>query len=240
MADDEDTESLYKDFAVDALLDKQMVMLSSGELRRLQIVKALLLNPRVLIMDNPYIGLDADTRGQLTRLLKRLIEERGLQLILVVSREEDIPDFVTHVVPVNNRTIGGKIERRHLTEKYLSELCETSTQLGRLPQNVDNSILYSNSVDESSLIALHDVTLRYGSHTIFEHLSWDVKRGERWALHGRNGSGKSALLGLICADNPQSYACNISLFGCRRGTGRVFGISSAALDMCHLRCIVPI
>lgn len=219
MADDEDTESLYKDFAVDALLDKQMVMLSSGELRRLQIVKALLLNPRVLIMDNPYIGLDADTRGQLTRLLKRLIEERGLQLILVVSREEDIPDFVTHVVPVNNRTIGGKIERRHLTEKYLSELCETSTQLGRLPQNVDNSILYSNSVDESSLIALHDVTLRYGSHTIFEHLSWDVKRGERWALHGRNGSGKSALLGLICADNPQSYACNISLFGCRRGTG---------------------
>jgi len=74
-------------------------------------------------------------------------------------------------------------------------------------------------VDESSLIALHDVTLRYGSHTIFEHLSWDVKRGERWALHGRNGSGKSALLGLICADNPQSYACNISLFGCRRGTG---------------------
>lgn len=218
-ADDEEMQSLYRDFAVDALLDKQMVMLSSGELRRLQVVKALLLNPRVLIMDNPYIGLDADTRVQLTRLLKRLIEERGLQLILVVSREEDIPDFITHVVPVSNKTVGAKMERAQLSERYLSELCGASARLGRLPQKVDNSIPYPDSMDDSSLIALRDVSLRYGSHTIFEHLDWNVKRGEHWALHGRNGSGKSALLGLICADNPQSYACDITLFGCRRGTG---------------------
>ena len=73
-------------------------MLSSGELRRLQIVKALLTAPRVLIMDNPFIGLDAATRALLTDLLQRLIAERGLQLILVVSREEDVPDFVTRIV----------------------------------------------------------------------------------------------------------------------------------------------
>ena len=38
-------------------------------------------------------------------------------------------------------------------------------------------------------------------------------------LFGPNGSGKSALLSLICADNPQAYACDMSLFGKRRGTG---------------------
>jgi molybdate transport system ATP-binding protein len=38
-------------------------------------------------------------------------------------------------------------------------------------------------------------------------------------LSGKNGSGKSALLSLICADNPQSYACDITLFGRKRGTG---------------------
>ena len=70
-----------------------------------------------------------------------------------------------------------------------------------------------------AIISLRDVTLRYGERIIFEHLNWEVLRGERWALHGRNGSGKSALLGLVCADNPQSYACDISLFGRRRGTG---------------------
>ena len=69
------------------------------------------------------------------------------------------------------------------------------------------------------VIDFRDVTLRYGEHTIFNNLNWTVCRGERWALMGRNGSGKSALLSLVCADNPQSYACDISLFGRRRGTG---------------------
>ena len=43
--------------------------------------------------------------------------------------------------------------------------------------------------------------------------------GERWALSGQNGAGKSTLLSLICADNPQSYACDIALFGNARGSG---------------------
>ena len=38
-----------------------MILLSSGELRKFQLVKALLTAPRVLIMDNPFIGLDAQT-----------------------------------------------------------------------------------------------------------------------------------------------------------------------------------
>ena len=219
LADNEEMIILYKDFAIDALLDKQMVMLSSGELRRLQIVKALLSNPMVLIMDNPYIGLDTDTREQLTRLLKRLIEERGMQLILVVSREEDIPDFITHVVPVCNRTVGEKMERKHFAQEYLLQQRECSPQVEYPSKNTDATSSSADDTDCSSLIAFRDVSLRYGGHTIFEHLNWEVKRGERWALHGRNGSGKSALLGLVCADNPQSYACDISLFGRRRGTG---------------------
>lgn len=46
-----------------------------------------------------------------------------------------------------------------------------------------------------------------------------MRCGERWALSGQNGAGKSTLLSLVCADNPQSYACDIALFGQQRGTG---------------------
>ena len=195
---DEHTASLYADFAIDTLLDKLLVMLSSGELRRLQIVKALLTAPRVLIMDNPFIGLDAATRALLTDLLQRLIAERGLQLILVVSREEDVPDFVTRIVRThpNPPCKGGN-----------PDIAELSPHRGGDAQGAEG------------VCSLRNVTLRYGERTIFENLNWEVCRGERWALHGRNGSGKSALLGLVCADNPQSYACDISLFGRRRGTG---------------------
>ena len=209
-ADDEYTASLYADFGIDALLDKQLVMLSSGELRRLQIVKALMTTPRVLIIDNPFIGLDASTRTQLTDLLKRLIAERGLQLILVVSREEDVPDFVTRVVEThpNPPCKGGNSDIASTIQN--DKQGENSAEPQVLPHREDLG---------GSIISLRNVTLRYGERTIFEGLNWEIQRGECWALHGRNGCGKSALLSLICGDNPQAYACDISLFGRRRGTG---------------------
>lgn len=199
--------SLYADFAIDILLDKQLVMLSSGELRRLQIVKALMTAPRVLIIDNPFIGLDTSTRSQLTELMQRLIAERGLQFILVVSREEDIPNFVTRVVQMG--------------EKPTSQpppLWGESTDIAELSPHREGDVQRTEE-SISPIINLRNITLRYGNHTIFEGLNWEVRCGERWALHGPNGSGKSALLSLICGDNPQAYACDISLFGRRRGTG---------------------
>ena len=200
----EGSEELLREFAIDVLMDKQMVMLSSGELRRLQIVKALMMNPRVLIMDNPFIGLDDTMRNQLKQLLLKLIDDRGLQLILVLSREDEIPDFITHVVPVADKVVGDKL-------RYM-----VPTMGGSDDHCVEES---PSMTSDDVVIDFRDVTLRYGEHTIFENLNWKVSRGERWALMGRNGSGKSALLSLVCADNPQSYACDISLFGRRRGTG---------------------
>ena len=202
-------ESLFRDFSIDALMDKLLVMLSSGELRRLQIVKALMTSPRVLIMDNPFIGLDAEMRHQLNELLKQLINERGLQLILVLSREDEIPDFITHVAPVYNKVVGGKIEK-----SLFPVATDVSCNIGGVARGGVDS-----SDGKDVIIELRHVTLRYGERVIFDNLNWTVCRGERWALHGRNGSGKSALLSLICADNPQSYACDISLFGQRRGKG---------------------
>lgn len=69
------------------------------------------------------------------------------------------------------------------------------------------------------IVDLNKVSIRYGERTILKELDWTVLCGEKWALSGDNGSGKSTLLSLVCADNPQSYACDISLFGRKRGSG---------------------
>ena len=66
---------------------------------------------------------------------------------------------------------------------------------------------------------MNKVCIRYGKRTILKDLDWTVKNGENWALSGQNGAGKSTLLSLVCADNPQSYACDIALFGNPRGSG---------------------
>ena len=73
--------------------------------------------------------------------------------------------------------------------------------------------------DGGDILCFRNVSIRYGERTILKPLNWTVHEGERWAVSGPNGSGKSTLLSLVCADNPQAYACDIELFGHRRGTG---------------------
>ena len=182
-------------FGIQELLGKYIILLSSGELRKVQLTRMLLKDPRVLIIDNPFIGLDATTREQLNCLLQKIAESRKIQLILVVNRTADIPSFITHVVEVKKRTV--------LAKKNLQVF------LAEKKQNTKS--------DE--IIKMENVTIKYGKRTILHNFSWTVRKGEKWALGGSNGSGKSTLLSLICADNPQSYACNISLFGIQRGTG---------------------
>ena len=101
-------EKLFALFGMEAFLDKHIVLLSSGELRKFQLVKALMNRPSVLILDNPYIGLDTQARDLLTDLLTTLIENTHLQVILMLSREEEIPGFITHVVRVENLVCGEK------------------------------------------------------------------------------------------------------------------------------------
>jgi molybdate transport system ATP-binding protein len=176
-------------FSMKPLLDKPLVTLSSGELRKYQLTRALLSGPEMLVVDNPYIGLDPQTRTLLTELLTAL--SATMTLVLVLSRPAEIPPFITHVVPVENGVAGPKVPR----EEYL------------------------DTVLPPAVIRLRKVTIRYGERVILNELDWTVREGEHWALTGANGSGKSTLLSLICADNPQAYAHDIELFGRPRGSG---------------------
>ena len=180
---------IYELFHLEPLLDKYIILLSSGELRKYKLASSLFTAPKVLIMENPFIGLDAETRDQLKDLLAMLAKEQGLQIILVLAKTDDIPDFITHVVEVKDMRVLPKASRKE--------------EGGR----------------RKEIIRFNKVTIRYGERTILKDLDWTVNKGEHWSLSGQNGSGKSTLLSLVCADNPQSYACDISLFGHKRGSG---------------------
>lgn len=208
---------LYEMFNISHLLDKYIILLSSGELRKFQLVRTLLASPRVLIMDNPFIGLDAETRMQLTQLLQTISSQQSLQVILLLSKTDDVPEFITHVVEVCNMVCGPKITR--LEWQKINDLRPVA-HLDNERRDAILSISASpNDYDASEVISMRDVMVRYGERIILKGLNWQVMNGQRWALGGQNGAGKSTLLSLVCADNPQSYASDISLFGYKRGSG---------------------
>lgn len=214
-------EHLYDVFDFRPLLDKPVVCLSSGELRKFVLCRTLMTAPRVLIMDNPFIGLDKATRQQLREVMEKLSSERSLQLILVLSKDEDIPNFITHVVPVRDMVVGSKVSR----EAYLGRNAEGGACPAPMlnTESICDEIMqlpnHGNSPLAEEIVKLRKVSIRYGKRTILKDLDWTVMNGELWALSGQNGAGKSTLLSIICADNPQSYACDVSLFGRKRGSG---------------------
>jgi molybdate transport system ATP-binding protein len=216
-------EKLFRMFEIEPMLAKKVVHLSSGELRKMELVHNLSSSPRVLIMDNPFIGLDAQTRTQLRCLLEELARSESLQVVLVLSMMEDVPDFITHVVTVDGCKVGNKLtleqyrreyaiadERRRIEEEAV--FADLDRRIAELPYSNDNFV-------SEEIIRFNNINIRYGERTILKDLNWTVRRGDVWALRGGNGSGKSTLLSLVCADNPQAYACDISLFGRKRGTG---------------------
>ena len=210
-------QHIYDIFHMEHLLDKYIILLSSGELRKFKLAATLFSAPRILVMDNPFIGLDEETRQQLRDLLKTLSEEQHIQIVLVLSKTDDIPNFITHVVEVRDMKVMPKVSREH----YLYNRAPFPTRV--LSHEKEQQILnlpYSDRQYVSEeVVSMNKVSIRYGERTILKDLDWTVRNGERWALSGQNGAGKSTLLSLVCADNPQSYACDIALFGQARGSG---------------------
>ena len=202
-------QRLTSSLGLDRLLDQYVIALSSGELRKLQVTKALLANPKTLILDSPFIGLDAEARRQLSELLHFLSQTEGLQVVMLLAREEDIPDWTEETVwmtPEDTfRSPAPPLDDS--TREALLQLAGTTA-----PPTVEPT-------GEHPVVEMRHVTISYNGRTILGPVDWLIRQGECWALSGRNGSGKSTLLSLISADNPQGYACDISLFGRRRGSG---------------------
>lgn len=203
-------------FHIDELLHKRIISLSSGELRKFLITRTLLAEPKVLILDNPFIGLDAVSRDSLGKMLQQMAVLNGLQTILVLSNPLDIPEWTEHVLPVWERTCLPVLSREEFLkdDRLINKLFpEQEGEIPELPADREKDADYTETVK------MEAVTIKYGNRVILKELDWIIKNGEKWALLGENGSGKSTLLSLVCGDNPQAYANKLTLFDRRRGTG---------------------
>ena len=201
-------------FGIKAFFAKRVNMLSSGELRKMLIVLSLRINPKILILDNPYIGLDVESRAVLDDALISLAQ--GIQLITLVADPRDVPPVSTHVLPVLDKELLPAMTREQfICDKELHKsLFHTNPDI-EIPAHVKHV-----RPDFNNVLEFRNISIKYGDRTILDGIDWTVKRGEKWMLAGKNGSGKSTLLSLVFCDNPQSYANNVTLFDRKRGVGQ--------------------
>lgn len=199
------------------LLGRGTAVLSTGEMRRVLIARALLKSPRLLILDEPFDGVDATARARLAEALERLMRE-GKQVILVTNRLEEILPGITHILCVKDCKVVRQGRRGEvLTRKLISDLYDRNERRPN-PPAADGHVRQTADAGEI-LVAMKNVTVRYGEITVLDGLDWVMRTGENWAVVGPNGSGKTTLLDLINGDNPQAYANEIYLFGNRKGSG---------------------
>ncbi|HDS6502582.1 TPA: molybdate ABC transporter ATP-binding protein ModF [Enterobacter asburiae] len=212
-------QRLAERFGITALLNRRFKYLSTGETRKTLLCQALMNEPELLILDEPFDGLDVQSRAQLATLLESL-NQQGYTLVLVLNRFDEIPDFIQHAGVLADCNLTETGEKTALLKQALIAQLAHSEQLDGITLPEPDAPSARHALDpHQPRIVLRDGIVSYDDRPILNRLSWTVNPGEHWQIVGPNGAGKSTLLSLITGDHPQGYSNDLTLFGRRRGSG---------------------
>lgn len=205
----------------EGILDRKLLSLSNGELRRVLLARMWMENPKWIYFNDLFGGLDPEYRAHLAGCVAELARSRGTDLKIAVrlAREDEllpeIPAFVyaDKIFSQYEGRLPETASKPKFTKKELKdyEIVRLNSSVGSAPaaQNDDGEVLFD----------LKNINVRFGDTDVIKNLNWTVRKGEHWAVMGENGAGKSTLMGMLTADHPQIYNNDITLLGERPGHG---------------------
>ncbi|GKY97488.1 hypothetical protein MPSEU_000707100 [Mayamaea pseudoterrestris] len=194
-------------------LHRQVNTLSTGEIRKVLLIRALATRPRLLILDNAFDGLDIETRETLKDLVSRTIQgfrpdilvqavsakaTAHTQVLLMTHRAEEIVNDIQHVTILNDDgSLKTKARNRSSGESLLNQAMGVDAEPISLPSISEIRSFWGKELesipDTTAFIRVNGLQLEKGDAVLLRSLNWSVKRGERWLIAGRNGAGKSTL-----------------------------------------------
>ena len=203
-------ERILNRLKIAPLLLRRLHQLSDGEWRRVQLARALLRAPRLLILDDPLTGQDWAFQREIGPALLEAASREGIGLVLLIAAPSAALDVCTHALVLDEgRAVAQGPRDEVLAQTGLKVPAEEAITSGDA----------ESASGAAPVISLRDVNVVHGGVRVLAGVSWTVNQGEKWALVGPNGAGKSTLLSLILGDHPQAYANDIALFGRPRGSG---------------------
>lgn len=223
---------------VENILDRGLKYMSTGEIRRTLLARALISKKKLLILSDPFAGLDVQSRKILLEFFTQITKKQLSgdkssdfpHIIIGMERWHEIPDSITHVLEFTNKEISfcGKrndyenllLEKKNQNEKTSAE---QKNQLNNAVEETwkETAIVSEkkDSEEKIPLVEMSHVNVGWGDKKVLVDLNWTLNKGEHWLIQGPNGSGKTTFLELITGDNMQVYCNDIKLFGKKRGSG---------------------
>ncbi len=216
-APDERFQHWTERLAMRHFLHRGLRFISTGEMRKALLVKAILSAPALLILDSPLDGLDRASQAEMHWIIDELLQSE-VTVLLLCRQLEDVPAGITHILVLQaGKTLACAAREKILTDTAVHALMNPPiADLGELPPPAARP--YDVPVGKP-LLELRDVTVRYGDLTVLRNVNWLFGPGHHCSIAGPNGCGKTTLLSLVTGDNHKAYGQDITLFGIRRGSG---------------------
>ncbi|MGB0991628.1 MAG: molybdate ABC transporter ATP-binding protein ModF [Akkermansiaceae bacterium] len=240
-----DTESIVELMQLRPFLHTGFRLLSTGERRRLMIARALSQSPQMLILDEPYDGLDRAFTAELKTIIANL--SKHIIVVLIVNRLSHLGKHITHLACLNQMELVAAGPRQEVEASplwaQLQSFSKPPTTLPSSPSSTESTHTAketSRRTEAECLLELHKIKVEYHQKKIIHDLTWQIMPSEHWKISGPNGCGKSTLVNLISGDHPQCYSNEIFIFGQKRSEGesiwdikRNMGLMSTALHQQH-------
>lgn len=189
-------DRVVRDLRLTHLLDLPVAFLSNGQGRRSRIARALLQRPEVLLLDEPFMGLDPPTVTGLSPLLQSLAEKASPRLVLSARPQDPLPDWITHMIYLRSdcqiASMGPKEEVLDGLKKYVQGVTQggvtedptlpvkTLEDIGRvIPSEASTA---SHAVADGQ-VSPHEITpINPNAEPVVEMQGCKVRYGDKIAL----------------------------------------------------------
>lgn len=208
-------------FDLNSLESKWISSLSNGQMRRARIAKALMNKPRLLLIDDPFLGLDPTSTISVSNSLKDVAQELNTSIALGLRIQDDVPGWISHLAYVSDAGLEISGERDKVEKEIMDVLGATIAKHKEHELQHQKDKLEKKKIIETEdpIIEFNNASVIYRGQIILQNFNWKVERGSKWRILGNNGTGKTTILSLLTADHPQSWRSVITVNGIIRKPG---------------------
>ena len=199
---------LLQSFQLEHLRDKPVLEMSKGQLRRILLARALVAQPKVLMLDECFAGVDPESKKHLMQVVNDAART-GLTVLYTTHRIEERLEATTHEL---------KLERGRIVKEFQEIKIAKSRQVQTRASQKSVPLIEVQNADVYLGNPVGSETTPDGSgepskKLVLKNINLTISSGEHWAIVGHNGAGKSTLSKLILGELEPALGGTVKRFG---------------------------